>query len=536
MRKHRGLSAVVGTVFLVVTVVASLSYVTYSMNLMGDFSESLIISEKRLRDTQKEIFQIESIEIIGGKLNGDISNVGDIPLEIKSIWIEEDGSPELTKKFEVSEIVSAGNKVNLVDLVDFDMVDTTGYTIKIISNRGNSQTSFINSVGDSSLYLTSNLYPPVVSTEFDTTVAMTVVNNSTIGAPILNLTPSPLPIVDTTACAPDCSATYVSGPSPASFPNLHPGESVTFSWVYTVAGSDADQITFTTSLLNGLPTNTVDSTIKVRDVQSSLESGTALTSLGLDEDSIQAGVLIFHDETFDTPINAGGSTYQMATTTAEIPGEHYDLQVESPMNFFLQNSSDATTIPTGDWEASLRILHEHLPDSLYEESGDDQVDVIYHFDEDVSEPQDSTGHHEDLHLEVCGSSVGTITREQTDTDSDASEATATFPSTPTEGNLLIAIAITRTGNSGSTEAEINQENVAVDSTTTDGWTKIVEDYRYVDTGQRRGLAMWYKIAGSSEPTSIDTSWNNGAGTTIMRIMEFSITNGYSFTYDVSQSA
>ena len=534
MRKHRGLSAVVGTVFLVVTVVASLSYVTYSMNLMGDFSESLIISEKRLRDTQKEIFQIESIEIIDGKLTGNIANVGDIPLEIKSIWIEEDDSPELTKKFDVSEIISAGNKVNLVDLVDFDMVDTTGYTIKVISNRGNSQTSFINSVGESSLYLTSNVYPPVVSTEFDSTIAMTVVNNSTIGAPILNLTPSPLPIVDTSACAPDCSATYVSGPTPASFPNLHPGESVTFSWVYTVAGSDADQITFTTSLLNGLPSNTVDSSIEVRDVQSSLESGTALTSLGLDDTDGGAGVLMFHTETFDTPINAGGATYQMATTTAEVPGEHIDLSTDSPANFFLQNSSDQTIIPAGDWEASLRILHEHLPDSLAATSGNNQVDVIYHFNSDVANEPDSSGNNHPL--EVCGTGVGSVTREQYAAGSSNPIATATFGSTPIEDNLLIAIAITRTGNSGATTAAINGEYVTVDSTTADGWTKIAEDYYYGSTSHRRGLAMWYKLADASEPTSITARWDNSAGTTNLRILEFSVDNNNEFTYDVSSTA
>jgi len=35
MRKHRGLSAVVGAVFLVAVVVSALSYVTYSMNVLG---------------------------------------------------------------------------------------------------------------------------------------------------------------------------------------------------------------------------------------------------------------------------------------------------------------------------------------------------------------------------------------------------------------------------------------------------------------------------------------------------------------------
>ncbi|WP_299293889.1 LamG domain-containing protein [Nitrosopumilus sp.] len=532
MRKHRGLSAVVGTVFLVTIVIASLSYVTYSMNMMGELSESMIVSEKREREQAEEIFQLESVEINTGKLDGIISNVGEVPLNIKSIWVEEDGSPETTKKFDVDATLSPGNTVDLGTIIDYDMVDTTGYKIKVISSRGGIQSSYINSVGNNALYLTSSTYPPVISTEFDTTVVMTVVNNSTNNSPFLNLTPTPLPVVDTSSCSPNCSATYVSGPTPASFPNLQPGESVNFSWVYTVAGQDADEITFTTSLLNGVPTNTVASGVKVREVVSSLESGTALTSIGLDDTVIGNGVLIFHEETADTP----DSSYQMAPSSADEPGEHIDLSTSGVVNFFSQNSSSVITIPTGKWTGSLRLMHEHLPDSVSDlrSGNNEQVDVIYHFDSDVSSEPDSGENSRDL--EVCNTSVGTVTREQYDRDSSNPEATATFGSTPGEGNLLIAIAITRTGSNSNTDAAINQEYVNVDSTTSDGWTKILQDYRYVDTGQRRGMAMWYKIAGASEPTSIDARWDNGAGTTNLRILEFSVSNGYSFVYDVSQTA
>ena len=191
MSKHRGLSAVVGTVFLVTIVIASLSYVTYSMNLMGDFSESLIVSESREKDKQDEAFQVESVEIVSGQLDGVISNIGEVPLDIKSIWIEEVDSPETTTRFDITNgTVAPGNTIGLDSLIDYYAVDTTGYKIKIISSRGGVQTSYINSVGDSALYLTSNLYPPVVSTAFDTNIVMTVVNNSTNNAPILNLTPT----------------------------------------------------------------------------------------------------------------------------------------------------------------------------------------------------------------------------------------------------------------------------------------------------------------------------------------------------------
>ena len=63
MSSHRGLSAVVGTVFLVAVVIGALSYVSYSMDVLGNFSESLIAEESRQKDKQGEAFEISSIAL-----------------------------------------------------------------------------------------------------------------------------------------------------------------------------------------------------------------------------------------------------------------------------------------------------------------------------------------------------------------------------------------------------------------------------------------------------------------------------------------
>ncbi len=84
MRKHSGLSTVVGAVFLVAVVVTSLSYVTYSMNTLGNFSESLITEEKRQQAKQDESFEILSMDITpANKLDGVVKKTAQIHLEIK---------------------------------------------------------------------------------------------------------------------------------------------------------------------------------------------------------------------------------------------------------------------------------------------------------------------------------------------------------------------------------------------------------------------------------------------------------------------
>ena len=398
MRKHSGLSSVVGMVFLVAIVVGSLSYVTYSMNILGNFSESLITEEKRQKDKQSEAFEISSIEITpANKLDGVVTNTGQVPLEIKSLWIEEVGVPNSMQKFDIGEMISPGNQFDLINSVDFDMDPNAGYAMKIISGRGEVQTFYVNSVGDANLYLNSYTVPEVVSTEFDTTILLEVTNNSTNAAPILNLTPTI--DVDDSSCSPDCIATYVSGPTPPSYPSLKQGDTVTFSWVYTVAGSNANEVQFTTSLLNGLPANNVTSVVKVRDIVSALESGTAISSKGLSSNSIDSHILLFHQETDRTP----SASYQMFSATADggNNGLKLDLDAVTP-NFFTQNGTTPIIISSGNWISSLRLQSEALPTSLKNEG----EDMIFHFNTNTATPVNSEGSAA-RDLESCGTATWT---------------------------------------------------------------------------------------------------------------------------------
>lgn len=394
MRKHRGLSAVVGTVFLVAVVIGALSYVTYSMNILGNFSESLMTEEKRQKDKQGEEFEITSVKITpANKLDGVVKNTGQVPLEIKTLWIEEVGAPNSVKKFDIDKRIAPGNQIDLISSVNFDMVTTKGYAMKIVSGRGEVQTFYVNSVGSNNLYLKSYTLPQVVSTEFDTTILLTVTNNSTNSAPILNLTPAAL-VVDVSTCTPSCTATYVSGPTPNSYSSLKPGETATFTWVYTVAGSDANKITFTTSLLNGVPTNTAMSTVEIRDIVSALESGTAISSQGLGSTSLGSHVLLFHKETDRTP----STSYQMFSASADggTNGLKIDLDSTTP-NFFTQNGTTPINIPSGNWITSLRLQSEALPTSLKGEG----EDMIFHFNVNEANPDNSES-TATADLEGCG--------------------------------------------------------------------------------------------------------------------------------------
>ncbi len=106
-------------------------------------------------------------------------------------------------------------------------------------------------------------------------------------------------------------------------------------------------------------------------------------------------------------------------------------------------------------------------------------------------------------------------------------ASATFSQTPTEGNLLVAISAHRTD--GHTP-----------SISGSGWNLALNECYAIAGGAcgpysssyRRGMAVWWKVAGESEPTTVETTWDPTTENTLL-IQEFEITGNTSFSFDTS---
>ena len=356
MRKHRGLSAVIGTVFLVAVVVSSLSYVTYSMNTLGNFSESLITEEKRQKDKQNEEFEITSVSITSqNKLDGVVKNTGQIPLEVKSMWIEEVGRPESIKKFNVSATVAPGDELNLINRVNFDMDTTKGYTMKIISGRGDIRYFDVNSPSSQNLLLNIHVIPEYVPSEFATTVLFTVVNNSSNNNVLYNLTP----LIEVRPIG-SLTVDLLSGPEPSSYPSLGPGEIATFQYVYKLTGSEDEGAIFNATIVNAVQDNYVETTGLIKTVTLASQSGTALEALGLSTElSADDQVLFFHDET-DLTIGGG---YQMDGSDPAGTGTTANPKTNA-MAFWSQEFTTPLTVYSGKWNASLAYYSKLVPDTI----------------------------------------------------------------------------------------------------------------------------------------------------------------------------
>lgn len=118
---------------------------------------------------------------------------------------------------------------------------------------------------------------------------------------------------------------------------------------------------------------------------------------------------------------------------------------------------------------------------------------------------------------ISGSEAVVLSRVQWDVAA-GNGATATFGNTPTEGNLLIAIAGHR-------------KDAGDNSISGAGWTQIEQfDVFNGDNDHRRGMSIWYKIAGPGEDTSVTTDL--GSIENSLLIQEFSVNAG-TFSYDTS---
>jgi len=356
MTSHRGLSSVVGTVFLIAVVMGSLSYVTYSLDMLGNFSESLIVEESRQNNKQNESFEITSVDVTDSKLNTVIKNTGEIPLQITNLYIDEQDVDDVVQKITIDKTIAPGSSFDLLtEGIDVDIDPTKGYNLKMSTSRGNAESFFVNSGSVEPLLFNLNAIPKTVSTTFAATLLFTVANNMSNNNHLYNLTPQ-IEVKSDNGLA---LVEYISGPTPPSYPNLAPGDSATFEYSYTVAGDEGDFVEFGLSLVNGYETSpghlqSANTTISIEIVQIAVKSGESLTALGVIPFSSQdIDLLLFHDETFVTPPTI--NSYQMDASDPTGAGNTLNSYDDAPIIFFTSNTTQTTTLTAlTTWNASLQ--------------------------------------------------------------------------------------------------------------------------------------------------------------------------------------
>ncbi len=378
MNKRRGLSSVIGMIFLVIVMSSAIGYFTYGVDLIEQLNNQLITKGIEMQDKTKENFEISIVKIDGGKFNLTVHNTGELPINFTRIWVNNvtDSNWSL-QNFTVNKIATPQQTItNIGQGLNLQALESQAYSMKLITSRGNSEEFFINSPSQENLYLKLIALPETVPDGFRTTLLLTVTNNMTKNSILLNIKPiMEIPQVTGTA-----TYTLISNMSPSHISSLDKGDTAYFTWTYEISGSLNDNVLFTTSLQNGLPQNTASATVEVTDVLLSQQSETSLTVNPFASAGNQ-DLLIFHSETFGTP----NGEYQMYSGDPDIGGTTISVETVDP-DFFTNNGT-AVNIPAGNWNASLTYFSAPYPDSLMDNN---DKNMIFHFEGNIA-PIDSTG-------------------------------------------------------------------------------------------------------------------------------------------------
>ena len=253
MKSRRALSTVVGTVFAIIALTSTVTYVSYSMGILDNYNQSVLTKNQQLSDVNKEKFQISSVTVPNSKLNITVLNTGGVPINFTKIWIQNTTSPATTdwvrSYVPTHNFVSPGGVLTNIGQ-SVNVIPTNSYNVKLVTSRGNSQQFIMNSAGSQPLNIQLLAFPTTVPSGFKSELVMVVINNST--STLVNVSPNnpTLTINNVSGDSPTCIS---SGLTPTKYTTIAPGTTAIFTWDITVTGTGGDSCTasFTTPLQGG---------------------------------------------------------------------------------------------------------------------------------------------------------------------------------------------------------------------------------------------------------------------------------------------
>jgi len=267
MRNRRGLSSMVGAVFFIIAMTIAIGYISFSMDTLDEFAQTIIVKAAVKEDLSNEEFKISKVAIENNAFDITVTNEGQIPIKITRLWVEdvtsgvsvEDAIPKncsIQKQLGPQQIAI----VNTQSCPTITASDTASYKMKFVTERGKINEFSVNSVGSEPIDLQLLVLPTTVPSEFTTTVLFVVKNNMTSNNILTNFIPNLSTSVG------GAIANLLSGPDPTQYDVLAKGETAIFKWNFKMDGETGEIKTFTASLQNGYPGNQASESATISDV------------------------------------------------------------------------------------------------------------------------------------------------------------------------------------------------------------------------------------------------------------------------------
>lgn len=380
---------------MLIIMTTAITYTTFSMNQVTQLAES--VETKQVTDFERtaEKFEVVKVRTDNNQFNMTVKNTGSAPVHLTRLWVENSTDSDWPiSKYDLDISIPPGGSVkNIGQNIGLTALDTQSYQTQLITERGNSKEMFLNSVGDSSLFMRLTATPSVMPTTFHSTITLEIINTGT--TQLLNLQPDMISVVPSTCTG--CVYVEEQDAIPSSFDSLSPGDTAIFEWIYSFSGENGDQLDFVAGLVNSDYTDSVSVTLQT--IESALNANVAIESGGLgDQVLIDDDILLFHLENDATP----SGEYQMWSGIGDGGNDGLRIQLDQTIpHIMTNNGSSPITIPAGQWDIAMMLNSEPVPNSL-KHTGATKHDLIYHFEDgDNQNPVNSEG-QSNRDLEVCG--------------------------------------------------------------------------------------------------------------------------------------
>jgi len=257
---------VIGAVFAVIVMYLGLNVLTSGLNFQTQYGQ--VITELSTVDTEqgKEVIELRDGKIDNDKFNMTVVNTGGLPTKLVRMWVTNTtATTGWHKNYTLNDVINPGDSLaKLGQNLALTAKNSSSYTINVITERGSIASFKMVSPRDHALKLSLYAAPLSIPTGQNVTVLFGVSNNLTDGSivqsikPEISWVPTEFPGSPTNA-----TATLIQSPIPTTEPSLTLSETVFFKYVYKITGDPKDKITFSATIQNAKPGNTIAETIEL---------------------------------------------------------------------------------------------------------------------------------------------------------------------------------------------------------------------------------------------------------------------------------
>jgi hypothetical protein len=245
--KRRGLSGIVGAVFMVLVMIGALNVILLALRQQDTVTQAVIDKSNSSLDKLNEEISISDIRVSNGKLNMTVTNAGGAAATLKSVYLVNE-TANLQYRYDLDAAVDGRESVIVGQSSPaIPIRSDKNYSIKVVTEAGNSAVARVSTLGSLALKMSEYVIPPTITSGQNVTILYAVANNSTDSTLANSVSPA---ITVRLSCTPfpsdTCKTTQkVAAESSALIPK---GSIYLFKWVYRIDAPIGTLITFNATL------------------------------------------------------------------------------------------------------------------------------------------------------------------------------------------------------------------------------------------------------------------------------------------------